>query len=71
MARRYGDSVRSGWRNVVDCVVRLHRLGLLPADVVSAATACSVCSVWPCGCAEAVLVTTCSTTGSPIMLSAS
>ena len=31
---RYGDCVRSGWRNVLDCVIRLHRLGLLPADVV-------------------------------------
>ena len=40
-ARRYGDSVRSGWRNVIDCVVRLHRLGLLPADVVRPPTTSS------------------------------
>ena len=31
---RYGDSLRLGWRNVLDCVVRLHRLGLLPPGVV-------------------------------------
>ena len=57
-ARRYGDSVRSGWRNVIDCVVRLHRLGLLPSDVVrlptihpsgitgthNAAVACPLCA---------------------------
>ncbi|KAK9841755.1 hypothetical protein WJX81_000904 [Elliptochloris bilobata] len=34
IANRYGDSLRSGWRNVLDCVIRLHRLGLLPPGVV-------------------------------------
>jgi hypothetical protein len=33
-ARRYGDSLRSGWRNVLDAVIRLHGLGLLPPGVV-------------------------------------
>lgn len=33
-ACRYGDSLRLGWRNVLDCVIRLHRLGLLPPSVV-------------------------------------
>ena len=34
LRNRYGDSLRSGWRNVLDCVLRLHRLGLLPPGVV-------------------------------------
>ena len=34
LLHRYGDSLRSGWRNVLDCVIRLHRLGLLPPGVV-------------------------------------
>lgn len=33
--RRYGDSLRSGWRNVMDVVLRLHALGLLPASVAA------------------------------------
>lgn len=32
---RYGDSLRSGWRNVMDIVLRLHSLGLLPAPVAA------------------------------------
>lgn len=34
LLHRYGDSLRSGWRNVLDCVIRLHSLGLLPTGVV-------------------------------------
>jgi hypothetical protein len=30
IANRHGDTIRSGWRNVLDCVIRLHKLGLLP-----------------------------------------
>ena len=30
LANKHGDWVRSGWRNIVDCLVRLNRLGLLP-----------------------------------------
>ena len=33
---RYGDWVRSGWRNVLEVVLRLHRLGLLPPRVLAA-----------------------------------
>ena len=33
-SHRYGDSLRSGWRNVLDAVIRLHGLGLLPPGVV-------------------------------------
>ena len=32
---RYGDSLRSGWRNVLDFVVRLHKLALLPGGVLA------------------------------------
>uniref|UniRef100_A0A1D1XJ55 Pattern formation protein EMB30 n=1 Tax=Anthurium amnicola TaxID=1678845 RepID=A0A1D1XJ55_9ARAE len=35
IANRYGDCIRSGWRNIVDCILRLHKLGLLPARVAS------------------------------------
>jgi hypothetical protein len=31
---RYGDCLRSGWRNIMDCVVRLHKLSLLPSAVL-------------------------------------
>uniref|UniRef100_K3XUT7 SEC7 domain-containing protein n=1 Tax=Setaria italica TaxID=4555 RepID=K3XUT7_SETIT len=27
----YGDHIRSGWRNIVDCILKLHKIGLLPA----------------------------------------
>ncbi|KAL8136998.1 hypothetical protein V2J09_002999 [Rumex salicifolius] len=35
IANRYGDYIRTGWRNVLDCILRLHKLGLLPARVTS------------------------------------
>ncbi|XP_075518457.1 ARF guanine-nucleotide exchange factor GNOM-like [Primulina tabacum] len=35
IANRYGDFIRSGWRNILDCILRLHKLGLLPARVAS------------------------------------
>ncbi|RZS16979.1 hypothetical protein BHM03_00049067 [Ensete ventricosum] len=31
----YGDCIRTGWRNILDCILRLHKLGLLPAPVAS------------------------------------
>ncbi|TVU07913.1 hypothetical protein EJB05_41290, partial [Eragrostis curvula] len=31
IATTYGDHIRSGWRNIVDCILRLHKIGLLPA----------------------------------------
>jgi len=33
LANRYGDCLRAGWRNVLDAVVRIHKLGLLPHSV--------------------------------------
>ncbi|XP_008796771.2 ARF guanine-nucleotide exchange factor GNOM-like [Phoenix dactylifera] len=33
IANRYGDHIRTGWRNILDCILRLHKLGLLPARV--------------------------------------
>lgn len=35
IANRYGDWLRSGWRNVMDVVLRLHRLDLLPTAVIA------------------------------------
>lgn len=35
IANRYGDSIRVSWRNVLDCILRLHKLGLLPAQMAS------------------------------------
>ena len=35
IANNYGDYIRTGWRNILDCILRLHKLGLLPARVAS------------------------------------
>ncbi|GAB2234244.1 hypothetical protein Droror1_Dr00003488 [Drosera rotundifolia] len=35
IANRYGDYIRTGWRNILDCILRLHKLGLLPARVAT------------------------------------
>ncbi|XP_057840986.1 ARF guanine-nucleotide exchange factor GNOM [Cryptomeria japonica] len=35
IANEYGDYIRTGWRNILDCILRLHKLGLLPARVAS------------------------------------
>lgn len=34
LASYFGDSIRAGWRNVVDCLLKLKRLKLLPQSVV-------------------------------------
>ncbi|KAJ1259611.1 hypothetical protein BS78_10G168600 [Paspalum vaginatum] len=33
IATTYGDHIRSGWRNIIDCVLKLHKIGLLPAHL--------------------------------------
>ncbi|KAH7554546.1 hypothetical protein JRO89_XS12G0233900 [Xanthoceras sorbifolium] len=35
IANRYGDHIHSGWKNILDCVLSLHKLGLLPAHLAS------------------------------------
>ncbi|KAJ8449354.1 hypothetical protein Cgig2_002486 [Carnegiea gigantea] len=35
IANRYGDYINSGWRDILACILRLHKLGLLPARVTS------------------------------------
>ncbi|XP_071735086.1 ARF guanine-nucleotide exchange factor GNOM-like [Rutidosis leptorrhynchoides] len=35
IANAYGDYIRSGWRNTVDCILSLHKLGLLPTRLAS------------------------------------
>ncbi|PHU02447.1 hypothetical protein BC332_27698 [Capsicum chinense] len=35
IANKCGDFIRTGWRNILDCILRLHKLGLLPARVAS------------------------------------
>eukprot|EP00271_Cylindrocystis_brebissonii_P013215 TRINITY_DN32894_c0_g1_i1.p1 TRINITY_DN32894_c0_g1~~TRINITY_DN32894_c0_g1_i1.p1 ORF type:complete len:1612 (+),score=297.74 TRINITY_DN32894_c0_g1_i1:164-4837(+) len=35
IVHKSGDHIREGWRNILDCVLRLHKLGLLPAKVSS------------------------------------
>ncbi|XP_022739319.1 ARF guanine-nucleotide exchange factor GNOM-like isoform X2 [Durio zibethinus] len=37
IANSYGDYIHSGWRNILDCVLSLHKLGLLPAVASDAA----------------------------------
>ncbi|XP_015575473.2 ARF guanine-nucleotide exchange factor GNL2-like [Ricinus communis] len=34
IANNFGDSIRGGWRNIVDCLLKLKRLKLLPQSVV-------------------------------------
>ncbi|KAI4299537.1 hypothetical protein L6164_032987 [Bauhinia variegata] len=38
IANKYGDYIHTGWRNILDCILRLHKLGLLPARMASDAT---------------------------------
>uniref|UniRef100_A0A5B7BDY5 Putative ARF guanine-nucleotide exchange factor GNOM-like n=1 Tax=Davidia involucrata TaxID=16924 RepID=A0A5B7BDY5_DAVIN len=38
IANRYGDHIRSGWKNILDCILSLHKLGLLPSRLASDAT---------------------------------
>ncbi|KAK4477667.1 hypothetical protein RD792_016912 [Penstemon davidsonii] len=38
IANRYGDHIRSGWRNVLDCILSLQKIGLLPSRLASDAT---------------------------------
>jgi len=33
IVNQYGDCVRNGWRSVIDCILKLHRLHLLPNKV--------------------------------------
>lgn len=47
IANRYGDFIRTGWRNILDCILRLHKLGLLPARVASDAADDSELSAEP------------------------
>ncbi|KAK8533899.1 hypothetical protein V6N13_028417 [Hibiscus sabdariffa] len=35
IANSYGDCIHSGWRNILDCVLTLHKLDLLPAHLAS------------------------------------
>ncbi|KAF6159530.1 hypothetical protein GIB67_032301 [Kingdonia uniflora] len=35
IANNYGDYIRSGWRAILDCILRLHTLGLIPARVAN------------------------------------
>ncbi|MED6196628.1 hypothetical protein PIB30_049272 [Stylosanthes scabra] len=38
IANTYGDYIRTGWRNILDCILRFHKLGLLSANMASDAT---------------------------------
>nr|CAB3470693.1 unnamed protein product [Digitaria exilis] len=31
IATTYGDHIHSGWRSIVDCILKLHKIGLLPS----------------------------------------
>lgn len=33
IANKFGDTLREGWCNILDCVLRLHKLGMLPAKL--------------------------------------
>ncbi|CAL9008088.1 unnamed protein product [Prunus brigantina] len=47
IANAYGDYIRTGWRNILDCILRLHKLGLLSARVASEAAGDSEVSADP------------------------
>ncbi|MCO5586486.1 hypothetical protein L7F22_040426 [Adiantum nelumboides] len=34
IANKYGDFIRTSWRNILDCILRLHKLGVLPTRVM-------------------------------------
>ncbi|KAF6168002.1 hypothetical protein GIB67_020572 [Kingdonia uniflora] len=34
IANKFGDSIRGGWRNIMDCLLKLKKLKLLPQSVV-------------------------------------
>ncbi|CAK7334922.1 unnamed protein product [Dovyalis caffra] len=34
IANSFGDSIRAGWRNIVDCLLKLNRLKLLPQSAI-------------------------------------
>lgn len=34
IANNFGDSIRGGWRNIVDCLLKLKKLKLLPQSVI-------------------------------------
>ncbi|EPS65079.1 hypothetical protein M569_09697, partial [Genlisea aurea] len=38
VANRYSDHIRSGWKNIVECILSLHKIGLLPSRLVTDAT---------------------------------
>jgi brefeldin A-resistance guanine nucleotide exchange factor 1 len=38
IATAYGDHIRSGWRNIIDLILRLHRIGLLPGRLTGDTT---------------------------------
>ena len=46
IANKHGDNIRSGWRNIVDCIVRLHKLKLLPANVTEIEEMKDVLKFW-------------------------
>ncbi|KAG5090489.1 hypothetical protein JHK82_049267 [Glycine max] len=35
IANRYGDYIRAGWRNILECILIFHKLGLLPTRLAS------------------------------------
>ncbi|KAK8957013.1 ARF guanine-nucleotide exchange factor GNOM [Platanthera zijinensis] len=35
IANNHGDHIRTGWKNILDCISRLYKVGLLPAHLAS------------------------------------
>ncbi|CAJ1864201.1 unnamed protein product [Sphenostylis stenocarpa] len=35
IANRYGDYIRTGWRNILDCILIFYKLGLIPTRLAS------------------------------------
>ncbi|KAL8143627.1 hypothetical protein V2J09_016659 [Rumex salicifolius] len=47
IANKYGDCIRSSWKNILECILRLHEYGLLFARVTNETTDDAVLSAEP------------------------
>ena len=56
IANNFGNSIRGGWKNIVDCLLKLKRLKLLPQSVIEFDAACSTISSDPLETYESGLI---------------
>ncbi|XP_068661771.1 ARF guanine-nucleotide exchange factor GNL2-like [Aristolochia californica] len=44
IANQFGDAIRGGWRNIIDCLLKLKRLKLMPQSVLDPDSASATCN---------------------------